>query len=534
MRKGALVLILLAWITLVAGVALAGGGGANCDPTRPPSFPKDPPPACGAPSGHVPAPPRKASEGEPFTRTYQLVKGWNIVSFPFSRVLELKGFKRMLLSYGGGSYYLLDGQNNPSEVNPRLGYLVYADAPGVATARGIPNNANIRAVSFECGWNLCGCPKEKNIPWNMLGAVIGTSMHLAGDVAALPGDEGNYWLSARVYRFNKGLLSEDIRTAGTALIPGQGTWVFVWHPLNLTVMPGKQSGARLDRVTPSSVSPGQTVTLEGSGLGSDVAGLFLAGVPIKGDYILSWSPTRIMFRVPSYAMSGSLLVCMNRTPSNKLSLTVSEDQGPGAGGTLSGKIQDGNKRPLKGALVMLSNGLSAYSKDDGTFLIGHIPAGEWTLDASLTGHRAAHGKVSLGENASKAFLITLTAYGEVVPQASESSGAAAGRTSSEEKIVSEKANLDVVVSAYYYGNTRWWVYRVYVKEWGNGNYYWHNTWYNDAGDTYYELKCPGARMGKTYTVYAEWRSKENSKILTNSWQRKIYKQYQKENFDSPM
>ncbi len=91
-----------------------------------------------------------------------------------------------------------------------------------------------------------------------------------------------------------------------------------------------------------------------------------------------------------------------------------------------------------------------------------------------------------------------------------------------------------MASAYYYGNTRWWVYRIDVKEWGDGNYSWHNTWYNDYGDTYYELPCPGARIGKIYNIKVEWRSKDNAKILTNTWQRKVYSQSQRENFDSPM
>ncbi len=53
------------------------------------------------------------------------------------------------------------------------------------------------------------------------------------------------------------------------------------------------------------------------------------------------------------------------------------------------------------------------------------------------------------------------------------------------------------------------------------------------GDVYYELKCPGARIGKTYNFKIEWRTRDGSKVYNNTFQRKMYKQYQKENFDTP-
>ena len=97
----------------------------------------------------------------------------------------------------------------------------------------------------------------------------------------------------------------------------------------------------------------------------------------------------------------------------------------------------------------------------------------------------------------------------------------------------EKGTLYAVASAGTVDNKRWWVYRIEVNEWGNSNYSWKNTWYNDYGDTYFELKCPGARIGKTYNYRIEWRSKVDVRTYTNTWSRKMYKDDQRENFDRP-
>jgi hypothetical protein len=509
-------------------------GGIYCDPARPPGFPKDPPPPAEAMHGKGPAAAQKTQGNEAFTVTYDLTKGWNIISFPFRCVLETKGFKRKLLHYEGGSYYTVDPVTEASQINTRRGYIVYADAPVKVSARGLHNNRHIRSISLECGWNLIGCPSSKPAPWSRLAAVISSSTQPAIDVAGLPASGENYWISSRAYRFDRGLESVDIKAPEAVIPTKRGLWLFVWHPLTLTVMPGAEQvqQLRIDRVTPASVAPGQTVTIDGNGFLTSPSALFISGVPIGVEHILSWSPARIVFRVPTYVMSGSLVIMVNGTPSNKMELAIS-DTPEASGATLTGKVQDGNKSPLAGALVMLGNGMSSYSKADGTFLVEHVPAGEHSLEGSLTGHRSAQGKITLAEGGSKALLITLSTYDEVLPVALPATTAEKPEKSAEERIASEKGTLYAVAAAYYYGNKRWWVYRIDVTEWGNTSYYWHNTWYSDYGDVNYELKCPGARIGKTYNFKVEWRTRDGSKVYTNTWGRKMYKQYQKENFDTP-
>gem|GEM_PF-1026397 len=510
-------------------------GGVYCDPTRPPGFPANPPPAAGSTAGkNAPVP----QGSEAFTVTYDLVKGWNVISFPFSRILETKGFRWKILRYSGGAYYAFDPVADVSQINTRWGYLVYSDAPARVTARGVPNNRHIRSLSLDCGWNLIGCPSSRSAPWSRIAAIISSSTQVALDVAGLPSSQVNYWICSRAYRFDRGLESVDIKADGAGIQSKQGLWLYVWHPLTLTVMPGNDQAQqlRIDRVTPASSAPGQTVSVDGSGFGTSPTGLFLSGVPITEEFILSWSPTRIMFRVPSYVESGKLMVFINGTCSNKAALAVGATNNAPAGTVLSGKVQDGNKQPLGGALVILGNGMSAYSKGDGTFIIERIPPGEYSVQGSLTGHRSAQGKIALLEGVSKALLITLNSYDEVLPVSLSNTSAPLpdkAETRKDEQIASDKGTLYAVASAHYAGEKRWWVYRIDVSEWGNNSYYWHNVWYNDVGDIYYELKCPGARIGKTYNFKIEWRTKDGSKTYTNTWQRKMYKQYQKENFDTP-
>jgi len=510
-------------------------GVVYCDPTRPPGFPAKPPPAAGH-STAAPAPVPRGSEA--FTVTYELVKGWNIISFPFSRLLETKGFRYKILRYSGGAYYAFDPASDISQINPRWGYIVYSDRPAKVSARGIKNNRNIRSLTLDCGWNLICCPSDRSAPWNRIAAAISSSTQVALDVAGLSSSQNNYWICSRAYRFDRGLESVDIKAQGAIIPSMQGLWLYVWHPLTLTVMPENAHTKQLviNSVTPASTFPGQTVTVEGKGFGTSPTGLFINGVPITEEFILSWSSTRIMFHVPSYVESGKLMVFINGTCSNKAALAISGGAGPQESATLSGKVQDGSRQPLGGALVILGNGMSSYSKGDGTFIIERIPPGEYSVQGSLAGHRSAQGKIALLQGVSKALLITLNSYDEAVPvshrtSAAPSSGSA--ELKKNEHIASEKGNLYAVASAYYFGGKRWWVYRIDVSEWGNSNYHWHNTWYNDYGDVYQELKCPGARIGKAYNFKIEWRTKDGSKTYQNTWQRKMYKENQKENFDTP-
>lgn len=95
--------------------------------------------------------------------------------------------------------------------------------------------------------------------------------------------------------------------------------------------------ARVDSVSPSSASPGSTVTISGGGFGvhAGTVALGSANMPVS-----SWSPTSISATVPSGAQTGAMTITPVDTspPAGQPSLTVEQSiqigssGGPGSGG----------------------------------------------------------------------------------------------------------------------------------------------------------------------------------------------------------
>lgn len=80
----------------------------------------------------------------------------------------------------------------------------------------------------------------------------------------------------------------------------------------------------LSSLRPSSGPPGQPITIRGYNFGSaqDESTVDLGGQPIPQSSILSWSGTEILFRIPSGAGSGDVVVNRGYTQSNTFRLEV--------------------------------------------------------------------------------------------------------------------------------------------------------------------------------------------------------------------
>ena len=510
----------------------ASFGEAKNDPSQPPGFPAKPPPRSSESSGRPAVPP--PGSDRPFQITYSLAKGWNIISFPFSTVLETSGFSYKLLRYEAGAYYLVDPVKDCAQINTRWGYIAFSDRDTQARATGLPNKGEIQSASFNCGWNLVGTPSMNPPHWSRLVATIGSTTHRILDVTGPPGDNKNCWLSSRAFRFDRKLIPFDIPKESNVRVPGRGLWFYAWHPFTLTILQDEKSTIypEIKTVKPSPASTGQTVTISGSGFGESPDTLCISGIPVTEKYLQSWSSERILFTVPSYAVAGELVAYNDGKPSNSARMDIIEQSPSSQGATLTGKVQDSSKNMVSGAFVALGNGLSAYTGEDGSFTIAHVPQGEQTIQVSRVGHTTSGGKVTMPESGSKTVLLTLpvetpvsAAPASYIPERADNR--------SKEKKKAEKGTLYAVASAGTVDNKRWSVYRIDVAEWGDPNYSWKNIWYNDYGDTYYELKCPGAHIGQTYNFKIEWRCKIDGKSYTNTWSRKMYKDGQRENFDRP-
>jgi len=527
---------LILFILAMAAASWAGGDPFSAD--SPPELPDAPPPVIPAKTG------KSADVSECTVLTIGLPGGWSVMSFPLAHVKRVKGLSRMLFHYIEGSYYPIDPVNDPEQVNTRWGYLAYCDEPSTIEVTGVPNRNEIRSVVLAGGWNLLGCPSEKAIPWQNLSVSYRQVTAKLSDVASPSNREGSRnLLLSRGYTFDGKFSRHELLEEGAVLQPMSGEWVFAWHPLTLVMMGRKNTAGSpwIEALTPSSVPAGSGLVIEGSAFGAQPGMVTIAGVPVKDEYLLSWSDTRIEARVPSYCMSGDVIVFSGRNSSNSKPLKIEaplSDTPPLS--TLMGKVQAPDGTPLSQALVILDNGLATSSGEDGSFVISRVISGEHAIHCSLVGYREAQGKVHLPPGGTDAVNITLSpvngAPDAPAPGTSSPSGggASAGapppqKSSAEPK----KGILHVVADAYDDGYHRWWVRKIEVTEWGNSNYYWYNDWYSDLGDAWYALDCPGVRVGKTYIIKVCWLSRDGGESLYNSWYRTVYSTHQTETIDSP-
>lgn len=518
-------------------LALQQPSTGHFEPSSPPGWPAGLPPE----TGSLPTlPPLQNPRNQPVPEaavTYSLPAGWSIISFPFARVTRAKGFTRMLYYYSGGIYHAQDPVNSPGSIDTRNGYVAYADRATTVTVSGTINTIQVRSGDLESGWNLIGCPCSSPVPWRRMVMICGSEVKLI----STPGLQD--WISPAVFTFEGEYKRRDITSEGASLAPMTGTWVFAHHPVRV-VLRGRREGSpggdpRINELDPQPVQAGDALAIRGSGFGSAPGQVIIQDVPIPRGDLLSWSDTMIEARVPIYAHSGHLLVLAHRTPSNSVPLAVDEKATPErngsapAAGTLIGRVQSSSGAPVGGAHIVLENGLSTFSAEDGSYVIKEVPPGEHTIQATAYGYNRAQGLIHLLAGKSDAVLITLTTLftpPQLSPDMSRSQGSSPGGESHGE---SSRGTLHIVADAYDDGYHRWFVHRIDAHEWGNFEHHWYNSWDSDYGDAWYDLNCDEAIVGKTFIIEIQWRSKDGGGTLKNSWYRTMTTSDQTETFDSP-
>src|SRR5207248_3184574 len=126
--------------------------------------------------------------------------------------------------------------------------------------------------------------------------------------------------------------------------------------------------------------------VNGSGFGTTKAIVDISGIAVPSTSITSWTSSVIKLTVPSTALSGRVVVLVNKYPSNRLNLTVNGSTGGTTGGstggttggtggtaTVTGLVQSSSGTPLAGASISLDSGQSTTSAADGTFTISGVP-----------------------------------------------------------------------------------------------------------------------------------------------------------------
>ena len=471
---------------------------------------------------------------------YKLSPGWNIISFPMASVDSAAGFTHKIYRYESGRYYPFDPVNEPSSISTRFGYFAWADKPANVQLIGTPNKGLIRSIHLSPGWNMVGCPSINSIPLSRL--VVYEGNHICSLIdATKPGKKGDRLISPNI--FGSGNLKEplDLSNKNASTKPGRTAWIFAYYPLKLTVA-GRSTGEAIPNiktVRPPKVTAGEELTIEGTGFDDGPGFVTISGIRVPDDSIISWEDSRIRLKTPVHITTGMVIVYSNRNPGNSFPLKVTPFDY--ADGILEGDVVDNMNHSLTGVKVLLDNGQYAVTNDSGYYIIRDVPEGAHTMSTSKLGYKMAHGKISIEKGKTHKVLISLSPVHSTPetlnpppPPPSDSPEGVINNTSQGliKSSEQEKGHLQVIVDAYDDGTNRWWPKKIDVGEVGNLNYYWYKDYDHDYGDTWYEVDCPGVRVGKTYRIRVLWATKKGARTQWNTWDRKIYKQDQTETIDS--
>ncbi len=496
--------------TLPSGPTVVNSGTQQAlDPAQPPITPSTPPPSLALPTV-------TAVRGANTVATLPLTAGWNIVSFPFAKLQSASGFTHEVYAYTLGTFTAYDPVNNPSSIDTRLAYLAYADQDTQVVVGGIPNTGQLTTTTLTQGWNLIGCPASNSLPWSNMTATRAGVTRALEEVATASQTPDSSWLLRYAFGTADGVpVGEDILTQGDAMLYGQGRWLFVWQgmDLNLNVAP-PQPAPSIASLSASSFNAGDSLTISGTGFATSDAGTITIGgqlVPVSD--ITSWSNSQIVLTVPVGALSGNLIVFINRFPSNRVAVTVGNTGGTTAStttATITGLCEDTSGNVLPGTQVMVDSGQYAVSDANGNYTIGDIPPGDHLVIATHIGNNVGTGQFTLSAGVTTRVLVQLAP----LSQTGSGSGGSPGGTQS--------GTLDVVAYPYDVGSVRWFVHEIQISEYGNYSNRWTQYW-DDLGQSSFDLTADSAVVGRDYVVHVTWEdTNDASQQQTGTWYVTLY------------
>ncbi len=170
-----------------------------------------PPPVLGA---RPPAPPG--------ARICRLPAGWAVLSVPLTRLDGLSGLSHQLYRQTPEGFLPVDPAASP--LDPRLAYWTYSEHPQTLSYWGSAASEAGGPMRLFQGWNLLGCPCDKPLALSELW---------------LTGPESEGRLVARtafVVSPDSPFAPKelDLSDSGSVLSPGQGLWVYLYGPADLS------------------------------------------------------------------------------------------------------------------------------------------------------------------------------------------------------------------------------------------------------------------------------------------------------------
>lgn len=425
-------------------------------PADTPSYPKALPPRAATP---------KPAVAEPGARSVRLhlEPGWNLISFPFSRVLSAKGFE----------WQLLDGTNpvdagvNPERLSAARAFWAYTEGPAEVEATGLSNPGDRPGgVQLQTGWNAVGCPFDRPIDL--------TRATCAEPPRALEAAVHQNLLNDNAFRFENGQVAA-MPLDRARLQPYAGHWIYATQPVflryNLTGEAPVLSGIK---------SEAGELVLEGRGFGSQ--GTVWAGCDeLKAT---AWSDTQVRVKAPSQV--GSLRVIRSGLASNTLDLPSA------APSDVTGQVLDDEGQPVAGAKVWIDGGDAIHTDAQGNFSMAGLAAGAHQVRAEFGGVEPVRTLLELVPGLGRRMVVTLP---------------------------SARGNLSVRAYTYSWNNRTFRPHRILV--WERGNYVRHyrkDFWY-DWGWSGYNLDWYRLPLGRTYEIQVTWKDDLGNYSSVTRWRR---------------
>lgn len=179
--------------------------------------------------------------------------------------------------------------------------------------------------------------------------------------------------------------------------------------------------------------------------------------------------------------------------------------------TLVGEVVSYQGRPIKGARIALSSGQRGLTDPSGAFIIRNVPADRLVrISVSKSGYKVGRGKIAINNGQTKRVKVEL----KKLPKDQTIDGGEVVKT----------GNFTVRAESLRVGprERRLYISKIEVTQDGNLSKHWQNTWWDDNGDNYTELRCDEANLDETYNITITWKSRgKRAREITGKWSKKF-------------
>ena len=160
---------------------------------------------------------------------YTLTSGWNLIAFPFTRVLSFAGLTTDLYHFNGSTFDIIS-YSKPHKIISGNGYWIYVVKTTSFTARGNLESADSTTIAIQEGWNQIGNPYNVEINWD--------SNHISFNGTSLSEAENQGLLVSTIYSYESSNFDfYPIYYGSDSIAPKSAYWLYSNTEGNLTIAP---------------------------------------------------------------------------------------------------------------------------------------------------------------------------------------------------------------------------------------------------------------------------------------------------------